>query len=348
MTKVIALNFYKKLIPANKNNFDLKFTDFDIFLDYLSSVNHNDCLVFYGESNNNILYKKNGILHSIVKNFKFDVSISCIESNFNGNFDLFTFLPLEYNNFNGKISTKIINETYLNSLLLELFSNRLTSSLNNFLKSHIIIKIYNENKTIYLIDLSISQLKKPYENNYFTFVNNSIRMLKENIINKTEFNSKESHFIEILKNINSNLIFIGVIEDDRILNNTIFNFVKDYKKLIPFQINKDNKPFISYNDIPIKEKKKVTFSLQNLLSENENITNGSLTTISSTNIELNKQLQKLNRSVFKEAIKNYSLMTSYSNDTIDNINEKVQKNLLTICTIILKNLKKIDKNNLIL
>lgn len=338
MAKVIALNFHKKLIPGNKNNFDLKFTDFDIFLDYLSSVNHNDCLVFYGESNNNILYKKNGILHSIVKNFKFNASISCIESNFNGNFDLFTFLPLEYNNFNGKISTKIINETYLSSLLLELFSNRLTSSLNNFLKSHIIIKIYNENKTIYLIDLSISQLKKTYENNYFTFVNNSIRMLKENIINKTEFNSKESHFIEILKNINSNLIFIGVIEDDRILNNTIFNFVKDYKKLIPSQINK---PFISYNDIPIKEKKKVTFSLHNLVSEN-------ITNDSSTNIELNIQLQKLNRSVFKEAIKNYSLMTSYSNDPIDNINEKVQKNLLTICTMILKSLKKIDKNNLTL
>jgi hypothetical protein len=333
MAKVIALNFHKKIIPANKNNFDLKFTNFEHFLDYISTIKNNDCIIFHGESKDNILYKKNGILHSIVKNFNFNASISCIESNFNGNFDLFTFLPLEYNNFNGKISTKIINETYLNSLLLELFSNRLTSTLNNFLKSHIIIKIYNENKTIYLIDLSISQIKKTYDNNYFTFVNNSIKMIRKNIINKTDFDSKDSHFIEILKNINPNLIFVGIIDDDRILNNHIFNFVKDYKKEHNLEKDINDIPLIIDKENKIKQKKNVSFFLPELVSKNIPIG-------SSSSVELNKNLHKLNKLVFREAVKNYSLMNSYSNYTIENINEKVQKNLLNMCSIIFDNFKK--------
>jgi hypothetical protein len=339
MAKVIALNFHKKLIPSNKNNFDLKFTDFENFLDYLSSIKNNDCLVFHGESNDNILYKKNGILYSIVKNFNFDANICCIESNFNGNYDLFTFLPLEYNNFNEKISSKIINETYLHSLLSELYSNRLSSSLNKFLKSNIIMKIYNKNKTIYLIDLSISQVKKPSENNYFSFINNTIKIIKENIINKNEYNSKECHFMEILKNIKSNLIFCGIIEDDRILNNHIFNFVKDYKKEKSSVKEVGNIPLLIDETTEIKQKKKVSFSLPNLVYTNKNVPLGSL-----SSIELNKNLHKLNKVVFREAIKNYSLMNSYSNYTIDNINEKVQKNLLNMCSIIFDNFKKFQKN----
>ena len=336
MAKVIALNFHKKLIPSNKNNFDLKFTDFEIFLDYLSSVKNNDCLIFHGESKDNILYKKNGILYSIVKNFNFNANISCIESNFNGNYDLFTFLPLEYNNFNGKISTKIINETYLHSLLSELYSNRLTTSLNNFLKSNIIIKIYNENKTIYLIDLSISQVKKSYENNYFSFINNSITMIKENIIYKNKYNFKESHFMEILKNINSNLIFCGIIDDDRILNNHIFNFVKDYKKDVTCMSSLSNENNLLLSN---ENKKKVSFSLPNLLSENKNIPIGSL-----SSIELHTKLEKLNKVIFKEVVKNYSLMNSYSNDNIEKINEKVKNNFFNICTIIFNDFKKFQKN----
>jgi hypothetical protein len=335
MARVIALNFHKKLIPSNKNNFDLKFTNFENFLDYISSIKNNDCLVFHGESKDNILYKKNGVLHSIIKNFNFNATISCIESNFNGNFDLFTFLPLEYNNFNGKISTKIINETYLHSLLSELYSNRLTTSLNNFLKSNIIIKIYNENKTIYLIDLSISQVKKTYENNYFLFINNSIKMIKENIINKNEYNCEECHFMEILKNIKSNLIFCGIIDDDRILNNHIYDFVKDYKKEHSYIKEVDDVPLIIDENNQIKQKKTVTFSLPNLVNTNKPIPIGSL-----SSIELNKTLQKLNKIIFKEAVKNYSLMNTYSNDNIEKINEKVQKNLLNMCSIIFNDFKK--------
>lgn len=239
VAKVISLNFDKKLIPANKNNFDEKFDTLEKFNYYLNNIKNNDCLIFYGESKDNIIYKKTGILYSIIKNFTLP-SISAIEISYDGTFDLFKYSSLKQD-FIDSTSVKLGTESEILNTLSEIYSNRIINdSFTKITKSHLIIKITDGIKNVYLLDLSVSQKKRilhGINNNYFSFLNKSITNLKKIIIEGNDLMMADCYLMEIFKPINPNFTFVGIIGEDRDLNSSIYNFINEYRINRPTNLN---------------------------------------------------------------------------------------------------------------
>ena len=236
VAKVIALNFQKKLIPANKNNFDEKFDTLEKFNNYLINIKNNDCLIFFGDSPDNILYKNQGILHSLIKKFKDNTKISALQVSYDGTFDLFTYYSLK-NNFDDSKVIKLESESDIKNTLSEIYSNRIVNeSFTKITKSHLLIKIFNNNKTIYILDLSISQKKRilhGINNSHFGFLNKTISNLRKVIIEGNDLLLADCFLLEKFKSFNPNFIFVGIIGEDRDLNSSIYNFIYGYKKLTP-------------------------------------------------------------------------------------------------------------------
>jgi hypothetical protein len=301
MTKVLAFNYYKKLIPANKNNFDEKFDTLEKINNYLNTLKNNDCLIFYGDSIENILYNNNGILYNILKKCK---KINVIEIYEDGKNDL---LENELN-----IDNDIINT------LKNIITNRSTN--NSFIKikkSHLFIKMTSDTKILYVLDLCISQKKKilhGINNVNFAFLNKSIENLKKVINENKHINDFDCNLLDTFKNIPINFVFIGLIGHDRDVNDLIYNFIKKNKLAKLPIIKEDDKLSIVSYKIP----------KTNLLEKNE---------------EIKCNLESANKLLYRDSIMNFSLMSNYNENNIKEINDKIKMNIINTCEIILKNLK---------
>ena len=388
VAKVIALNFDRKLIPANKNKFDEKFDTLEKFNNYLNNIKNNDCLIFYGESKDNIIYKNTGILYSIIKKLQNPVSISAIEISYDGTLDLFKYTSLK-RNFLDATNIKVDSESDILNTLSELYSNRIVNdSFTKITKTHLLIKVYDGNKTMYLLDLSVSQKKRilhGINNNYFSFLNKSIANLKKIIIECNDFMMADCYLMEIFKPINPNFIFVGIIGEDRDLNNSMYNFIHEHRINRTLDLNKtrhdliDSIPFLKLSDnkendninyelikklsvlqqpksteiVPYKSNLHIKnnfdpFILPNInllspivkphLLEHKLLIDSKKKYISEDDLKI--KLEAANKLIYREIIKNHSLMGEYKPNNVKEINDKVKINLMTICETILNELNK--------
>ncbi len=391
VAKVIALNFQKKIIPANKNNFDEKFDTLEKFNNYLINIKNNDCLIFFGDSPDNLLYKNQGILYSLIKNLKVNKKLSALQVSYDGTFDLFNYYPLK-NNFVDATVVNLESESDVLNTLSEIYSNRIINeSFTKITKSHLLIKIFNDNKTIYILDLSVSQKKRilhGINNSHFSFLNKTIANLKKVIIEGNDLLLADCFLLEKFKSINPNFIFVGIIGEDRDLNSSIYNFIYDYKKpkleiqttsrhdlidSVPFLKLSDNKEndIINYELIkklsvlqPPKSSEIVPYKSNsspmynsfilpniNLMSPIVNPNNSPVLINNSQSLitdikkfisedDLKIKLEAMNKLIYREIIKNHSLMGEYKPNNVKELNEKIKVNLLCVCETILNDLSK--------
>ena len=262
MIKISCFNPFSSEI-INENYFESIYTDYDTLVKNEINI-ETDLFIFYGISNENYLYKSNNsICKKIIEKLDNKVKIEAIEIYFDRNYELFSNLNLDnYSKLILKQKEVYLNskekiEEILNTIYLKRQNN---SSITKVLKSHLLIRIYNEKKNYYLLDLAFDNSKKLFFTSKLTdldmnFIHNSIDQLKNILINlkmNKEIKTK-SHFFNYFRNVltnNNNINVITILDNKNINNQKILDFVSLFPNIIvpsPSPIIKDIK------DIMVKE-----------------------------------------------------------------------------------------------
>lgn len=254
MIKISCFNPFSSEI-INKNSFDSIYTDYITLIK--NEINlETDLFIFYGLSNENYLYKNHdSICKKLIDKMDNKVKIEAIEIYFDGNYDFFSNLNLD--NYS-KLVLKP-KQVYLNSkekideIFNTIYSKRQNnSSITKVLKSHLLLRISNENKNYYLLDLAFDNSKKllfssKLSNLDINFIYNSIDQLKNKLINlklNKEMEMKTHFFKYIKESLRKNNIIsvITFLNNKDINNEKIFDFVSLFPNIIaplPSPITKD-------------------------------------------------------------------------------------------------------------
>ena len=238
MTKIICLNLSKDIYTVEDNKiladrtyvFDKIYNNInDVESEILELVN-NSCVVLCGHSKINFLYKHNNLLENILNKMG-NTSIEGLEFRHDGIYDIFSTLPINtffVNNRVYNLSKKDKIEKTLEHLDLYRILNQ---KIIKIMKSHILLKIYNNEKTIYILDLSLEQknlLDNTINSIYSSFISKTVKNMKNNIFSIDNLDTS-CKLLQCMKIINPVFTCISVLDNNIETNLDVFNFLNKDK-----------------------------------------------------------------------------------------------------------------------
>jgi hypothetical protein len=200
--------------------FNNLYTDFDnLFDNEISKLP--DLLIFYGHDNENVLYKPNKICNKIIDLLGIDSKIEAIDIRYDGNYDLFTNLNLDnYTKYNSlPLPIFLYNNKKITETLDIIYNKRIVNNtLIRITKSHLLLRFFNNEKEIYILDLFADNIEKIYfSTNIKTldsnFVIDSVDKIKTVLFNLStnKFIDTNSHIFRFFKKVLINSSYINVI-----------------------------------------------------------------------------------------------------------------------------------------
>jgi hypothetical protein len=369
MSKLVCLNlasFNKESL--DKYNFDNIYFKTNQLNKEISKLESETCLVFYGESIENIIYKKFGIIDNLLNQYNLPVLIEGIEIKQDGIYDFFNESEIiNYFSFNQYILMS--NQKVIDNVLEDItFKKFIDNKIIRTEKTHLLFKIYNNEKIIYILDLATNNIKLlniELQSSQYNFLNNTIKNFSKIFCSNYDIKiDKTCNLYKALNNI-KNFYVIGIVNNDIKSNENVFELALNINEIKI--INKDNLkvdkrnlmivPYKSNNNEELNnftlDDKFPLISLNNILSEKLLFSlPTNLLPYDIFNIPLNRQkkeisdedlrlkLETMNKILYRDVINNYIKMSNYDDTNIKNINNDVKRGLINTCEVILKELNK--------
>ena len=275
MAKVFCLNLSQNLYKIKNNtlkddkdyNFDCIFNCVEDLKKNINEIKPPICFIFFGESTDNILYKQDGIIDSILnKNLSNSIhTIEGIEFKYDGIYDLFNSIPL-LKHFENNQKILLNSKTVIDETLNKISINRLLNNkIYKLTKSHILIKITNGTKIMYFLDLCVSKCQTystfTFNDLHNTFINKTITNLKVFFENR-ELSDTNFNLIKVLNELKVRFDLIGIIENNKEVNKNVLKLCDIQIKPQPFSNLQSPKLKPITND-SLKQLNKTRFDLIN-------------------------------------------------------------------------------------
>lgn len=233
MAKIICLNLSKNIYTIEDNKiladktyvFDKIYNDFNDIQSEILKLKNNSCVVLCGHSKINFLYKPNGVLENILNKME-NTFIEGLEFRYDGVYDIFTSLPINSFFVRNRVYNLSEKDKMKNTLEHIELQRIINQKIIKLMKSHLLLKIYNSKKIIYILDLSLDQknlLDNTVDTIYSSFISKTVKNIKNNIFSNDNSDTT-CKLLQCMKLIKPTFTCIGLLDNSIKTNLDVFNF----------------------------------------------------------------------------------------------------------------------------